>query len=161
MKPGFRVRDSGMWLSTDDADIDCAIPPRNVVGGSRELIGTCGVTFSLPCSLLVQLAYLQISRIILPPPSYPHNCLFALHLIRGLLDVFPVYQSVHDSLLFSTAYACYRGRCRMASTYFTKLSSSEFFALIGGEVGASAFLPLVARTAPPIVTLRVAMASCE
>jgi hypothetical protein len=49
----------------------------------------------------------------------------------------------------------------MASTYFTKLSSSEFFALIGGEVGASAFLPLVARTAPPIVTLRVAMASCE
>jgi hypothetical protein len=48
----------------------------------------------------------------------------------------------------------------MASTYFTKLSSSLLFALIGGEVGASAFLPPVASTAPPMVTVRVAIASC-
>jgi hypothetical protein len=48
----------------------------------------------------------------------------------------------------------------MASTYFTKLSSSLLFALIGGEVAASAFLPPVASTAPPIVTVRVAIASC-
>jgi hypothetical protein len=47
----------------------------------------------------------------------------------------------------------------MASTYFTKLSSSLFLALMGGEVGASAFLPLVASTAPPMVTVRVAIAS--
>jgi hypothetical protein len=57
--------------------------------------------------------------------------------------------------------ASYRGRCKIASTYFTKLSSSLLFALMGGEVGASAFLPPMESAAPPMVTVRVAIASCS
>lgn len=49
----------------------------------------------------------------------------------------------------------------MASTYLTKLSSSLLLALMGGEVGASAFLPPMASAAPPMVTVRVAIASCN
>jgi hypothetical protein len=136
------------------------------------------------CSLLVHLSNLQIFHIRLPLlllsqqfPSSPHpqtyiKHLFPLNLIRGLLNVFPVYQSVHRPLVCNTIFAsnstcvcvhvcAYLGRCKMPSTYFTKLSSAGLFALMGGEVGASAFLPPVARTAPPMVTVRVAIASCN
>ena len=45
-------------------------------------------------------------------------------------------------------------------THFTKLSSSLLFALIGGVVGSSAFLPPSESAAPANVVPRVAMASC-
>jgi hypothetical protein len=45
--------------------------------------------------------------------------------------------------------------------YFTKLSSSLLFALMGGVVCSVFLLPPVARKAPAKVVLRVAIASCH
>lgn len=128
--------------------------------------------------LLVHMPYLHfpvIPLFIILFPSLPLTILSSYHPAYfpcTLSAAFSMYclctnqpsTSSHTYLSrISTAYASdiHRGRCNTASTYFTKLSSSLFFALMGGEVGASAFLPPVARTAPPMVTVRVAIASCE
>jgi hypothetical protein len=91
------------------------------------------------------------------------NTLVPLGLIRRLPHIVPVHQSavVLRCIIPYLAVICasYRGRCSIESTYFTKLSSSLLFALIGGVVGSSAFLPLVASTAPPMAVVRVAIAS--
>jgi hypothetical protein len=98
-----------------------------------------------------------------PPPLILPNTLVPLDLIRRLPHIVPVHQSavVLRCIIPYLAVICasYRGRCSIESTYFTKLSSSLLFALIGGVVGSSAFLPLVASTAPPMAVVRVAIAS--
>jgi hypothetical protein len=81
--------------------------------------------------------------------------LLSLDLIGGLLDVVPV-----QSLAFCSCHICV---CIRPSecTHFTKFSSAGLFALIGGEVGSSAFLPPMESATPVNVTPRVAMASCN
>jgi hypothetical protein len=121
----------------------------------------------LSCSIRLRATLCSSTISTSSPSTYSHsaiNRLFSLDLICGLLDVFSVYQSalVLVYMLHNLdGLRIYRGRCSIASTYFTKLSSSLLFALMGGEVGASAFLPPMASAAPPMVMLRVAIASCE
>ena len=52
-------------------------------------------------------------------------------------------------------------RCKGVCTHLTKFSSSGLFALIGGVVGSSAFLPPMESAAPVKVIPRVAIASCR
>lgn len=120
-------------------------------------VGTIGVSTLLPLTSRSRLRHSF---------NFPSR-LFALYFIRGLLDVFPMYQSVHHArnyflhLRRRIRLCIHRGRCSIASTYLTKLSSSLLFALMGGEVGSSAFLPPMERAAPANVTPRVAIASCQ
>jgi hypothetical protein len=97
-----------------------------------------------------------------PASASCHSCLLlALDLVGGLLDVVSV-RSLASML--GLANRVLRAGPRLpvrGYTHFTKLSSALLFALMGGEVGSSAFLPPMASAAPVKVVARVAIASCS